>query len=54
MVAPANALLTTATKAKAVVWQQVGAAQKAAPKRPDYTPYLGRYHDAWFGDVTVY
>ena len=53
LVAPA-ALTTADTQAKAAVWQQVAAAQKAAPKWPDYTPYLGRYHDAWFGDVSVY
>ncbi|MGI4884629.1 MAG: DUF3471 domain-containing protein [Janthinobacterium lividum] len=54
LVTPAAALATVDAQAKATVWQQVAAAQKAAPKRPDYTPYLGRYHDAWFGDVTVY
>ena len=54
LVAPANALTTADTQARAAVWQQVAAAQKAAPKRPDYTPYLGRYHDVWFGDITVY
>ena len=54
LVAPTDALLTGLTKTKAAVWQQVAAAQQAAPKRPDYSPYLGRYHDAWFGDVTVY
>ena len=54
LVAPAAALTTADTQAKAAVWQQVAAAQKAAPKRPDYAPYLGRYRDAWFGDVTVY
>ena len=37
----------------ATAMQQVAAAQKAAPKRPDYKPYLGRYHDAWFCDVTL-
>ena len=37
----------------AAIWQQVAAAQKAAPRKPNYTPYVGRYHDAWFGDVTV-
>ncbi|MEJ7663727.1 MAG: serine hydrolase [Hymenobacter sp.] len=41
-------------KATAAVWQQVAAAQKAAPKRPDYRAYVGRYHDVWLGDVTVY
>lgn len=37
----------------AAAMKQVALAQKAAPKRPDYQPYLGRYHDAWFGDVTL-
>ncbi|WP_201983203.1 serine hydrolase [Hymenobacter rubidus] len=35
-------------------WKQVAAAQKAAPKKPDYSAYVGRYHDAWLGDVNVY
>ncbi|OGX91657.1 serine hydrolase [Hymenobacter coccineus] len=37
----------------ATAMKQVALAQKATPKRPDYKPYLGRYHDAWFGDVTL-
>ncbi|MGI4886296.1 MAG: serine hydrolase [Janthinobacterium lividum] len=37
----------------ATAMKQVALAQKAAPKRPNYAPYLGRYHDAWFGDVTL-
>ena len=41
-------------KATADVWKQVAAATKKAPKRPDYTPFLGRYHDAWLGDVNLY
>ena len=41
-------------KATAAAWQQVALAQKAAPKKPDYAPYVGRYHDAWLGDVLVY
>ena len=52
--ASATALLTAAAQARSAVWQEVAAAQQAAPKRPDHAPYLGRYHDAWFGDVTVY
>lgn len=51
---PASAPLPADAEAKAAVWQQVAVAQKVAPKRPDHAPYLGRYHDAWFGDVTVY
>ena len=43
-----------ADKTTAAVWQQVAAAQKATPKRPDYGTYVGRYHDAWLGDVAVY
>ena len=43
-----------ADKITAAAWQQVAAAQKAAPKRPNYAPYVGRYHDAWLGDVLVY
>jgi CubicO group peptidase (beta-lactamase class C family) len=54
LVEQAKTPIAADTQVKAAVWQQVAAAQKAAPKRPDYTPYLGRYHDAWFGDVTVY
>ena len=38
----------------AAAWQQVARAQKAAPKKPDYRAYAGRYHDAWLGDVLVY
>jgi CubicO group peptidase (beta-lactamase class C family) len=45
---------TGADKTTAAVWQQVAAAQKAAPKRPSYGAYVGRYHDAWLGDVLVY
>ncbi|WP_223648795.1 serine hydrolase [Hymenobacter psoromatis] len=45
---------TDANKATAAVWQQVAAAQKAAPKRPSYSAYVGRYHDVWLGDVAVY
>jgi hypothetical protein len=36
------------------VWKQVAAAQKATPKKPDYCAYVGRYHDAWLGDVNLY
>ncbi|MGI4968451.1 MAG: serine hydrolase [Janthinobacterium lividum] len=54
LVAPAAALAAADAQATAAVWQQVAAAQKAVPKRPDYAPYLGRYHDARFGDVLVY
>ena len=45
---------TTDSKATDAVWKQVAAAQKAAPKRPDFGAYLGRYHDVWLGDVNVY
>jgi CubicO group peptidase (beta-lactamase class C family) len=40
-------------KTTAAVWKQVALAQKAAPKRPYYAPLAGRYHDAWFGDLTL-
>ncbi len=43
-----------ADKVLAAAWQQVALAQKAAPKKPDYSAYVGRYHDAWLGDVNVY
>ena len=43
-----------ADKATAAVWQQVAKAQKAAPKHPDFGAYVGRYHDAWLGDVNLY
>jgi CubicO group peptidase (beta-lactamase class C family) len=43
-----------ADKTTAAAWQQVAAAQKAAPKRPSYGAYVGRYHDVWLGDVLVY
>ena len=42
------------TKAVAAVWQQVAAAQKAAPKKPGFASLTGRYHDAWLGDVNIY
>jgi CubicO group peptidase (beta-lactamase class C family) len=35
------------------VWKQVAAAQKAAPKKPNYAAYVGRYHDVWLGDVNI-
>ena len=41
------------TQADAAVWKQVAAAQKAAPKKPNYAAYVGRYHDAWLGDVNI-
>jgi len=41
-------------KELAAAWKQVAVAQKAAPKKPDYKAYVGRYHDAWLGDVNVY
>jgi CubicO group peptidase (beta-lactamase class C family) len=44
---------TEVDKTTATVWQQVAAAQKASPKRPSYGAYVGRYHDAWLGDVLV-
>jgi CubicO group peptidase (beta-lactamase class C family) len=44
----------SADKTTAAVWQQVAATQKAAPKRPSYGAYVGRYHDAWLGDVAIY
>ncbi|MGI4870826.1 MAG: serine hydrolase [Janthinobacterium lividum] len=43
-----------ADKVTAAAWQQVALAQKAAPKKSNYAPYVGRYHDAWLGDVLVY
>jgi len=49
-----NSASSTADQVTAAVWQKVAAAQKAAPKRPNYTAYLGRYHDAWLGDVNLY
>ncbi|HEX8507697.1 MAG TPA: DUF3471 domain-containing protein, partial [Hymenobacter sp.] len=42
------------TKADAAVWKQVAAAQKAAPKKPDYAAYVGRYRDARLGDVSIF
>ena len=41
-------------QALAAVWKQVAAAQKAAPKKPDNAAYVGRYHDAWLGDVNIF
>jgi len=41
-------------KATDAVWKQVAAAQKAAPKKPDYAAYVGHYHDAWLGDVNIF
>lgn len=41
-------------KALTDAWKQVALAQKAAPNKPDYSAYVGRYHDAWLGDVNVY
>ncbi|WP_262385983.1 serine hydrolase [Hymenobacter sp. BT491] len=43
-----------ADQTTASVWKQVATAQKAAGKHPDYTAYVGRYHDQWLGDVNVY
>ena len=43
-----------ADKATAAAYKQVALAQKAAPKKSDYSAYVGRYHDAWLGDVNLY
>ena len=43
-----------ADQALAAVWQQVAAAQQAAPNKPDHAAYVGRYHDAWLGDVRIF
>jgi CubicO group peptidase (beta-lactamase class C family) len=54
LLSPANALAAAEAQRTAAVWQQVAAAQQAAPEQPDQAPYRGRYHDAWFGDMSVY
>jgi hypothetical protein len=41
-------------QATVAAFKQVAAAQKAASKKPAYAPYVGRYHDAWLGDVRVF
>ena len=43
-----------ADQATVAAYKQVALAQKAAPKRPDYSALVGRYHDAWLGDVDLY
>ena len=43
-----------ADHATAAAYKQVALALKTAPKRPDYRALVGRYHDAWLGDVTLY
>ncbi|WP_236943139.1 DUF3471 domain-containing protein [Hymenobacter sp. PAMC 26628] len=43
-----------ADQATVAAFKQVAAAQKAAPEKPDYTAYVGRYQDAWLGDVRVF
>jgi hypothetical protein len=40
-------------QAQAAVWQQVAAAQKAAPKKPNYAAYVGCYHNTWLCDVNI-
>ncbi|MFD2721804.1 serine hydrolase [Hymenobacter monticola] len=45
---------TGADQITADAYKQVALAQKAAPKKADYSAYVGRYHDAWLGDVNVY
>ena len=42
-----------AGQATVAAYKQVALAQKAAPKRPDYSAYTDHYHDAWLGDVVV-
>ena len=54
MVDLSTAQNTADGKTTQAVWKQVAAAQKAAPKRPDFGAYVGRYHDAWLGDVNIY
>jgi hypothetical protein len=46
--------LAVTTHGTEAVWQQVATAQKAAPKKPTYTAYLGRYQDVWLGDVNLF
>ena len=41
-------------KVTAAAYKQVALTQKAAPKKPDYSAFVGRYHDAWLGDVNLY
>ena len=43
-----------ADQATVAAFKQVAAAQQAAPKKPDYAAYVGRYHDAWLGDVRLF
>lgn len=49
-----QAMASEADKATDDAWKQVALAQKAAPKKANYSAYVGRYHDAWLGDVNVY
>ncbi|GGE93507.1 serine hydrolase [Hymenobacter cavernae] len=42
-----------ADKVLDAVGKQVAVAQKAA-KKPDYSPYVGRYRDPWLGEVIIY
>ncbi|ALW86691.1 hypothetical protein AUC43_17355 [Hymenobacter sedentarius] len=51
---PANVLAAAEAQRTTAVWQQVATTQKSVLKRPDYAPYRGRYHDALFGDMSVY
>ena len=45
---------TGADQTIVAAYKQVALAQKAAPKKPDYSAFVGRYHDAWLGDVNLY
>ena len=41
-----------ADKTTTAVWKQVEL-RKHDKVKPDYTPFLGTYHDVWFGDVVI-
>ena len=41
-----------ADKTTKAVWNQVEL-RKHDKVKPDYTPFLGTYHDVWFGDVVI-
>ena len=45
--------LDDAKKVTESVWQNINVIQKAALNKTDFGPFVGRYTDPWFGEVTL-
>ncbi|GAB3994428.1 serine hydrolase [Spirosoma daeguense] len=36
------------------IWDSIEKEQKSGTSKTDFTPYIGTYHDKWFGDVSIH